>query len=158
MKPRLLRCPRDGSTTATKEHSGAHGPFAIDVCPTCGGVWFDKGEISRVTGEREVEHLIVAYAGGASGLTCPKCGRGMERRPVGPVVVDVCPHCRGIWFDQGELEEVVRGVAGEIPIEGTGLLAGGWGYWAGLTTAAFASPHVLKDMLKPRKSQIPEKW
>ncbi|MFO7639615.1 MAG: zf-TFIIB domain-containing protein [bacterium] len=49
-------------------------------------------------------------------MNCPACenSRLVELR-VGPVAVDVCPACRGAWFDPGELEPVAR--AGELPAE-----------------------------------------
>ena len=46
------------------------------------------------------------------GLVCPKCGTGLSQREVevlGPNVhVDVCPDCKGMWFDDGELRKVLR--------------------------------------------------
>lgn len=32
----------------------------------------------------------------------------MERPLVGGISVDVCRDCRGIWFDQGELQKVTQ--------------------------------------------------
>jgi Zn-finger nucleic acid-binding protein len=51
-------------------------------------------------------------------LRCPCCDRGLvERRPrEGAVRVDVCPICRGIWFDGGELEEVLRAADEELSV------------------------------------------
>ena len=40
-------CPADAATL-TKEI--AHG-IIIDRCPTCRGVWLDKGELERLSGE-----------------------------------------------------------------------------------------------------------
>ena len=40
-------CPRDGATLAKDI---AHGTI-IDRCPTCEGVWLDKGELERLTGD-----------------------------------------------------------------------------------------------------------
>ena len=37
-------------------------------------------------------------------LSCPKCDLAMETRTVGAVVIDHCPQCAGIWFDEGELQ------------------------------------------------------
>lgn len=41
-------CPRDGSELVEVERSGVK----IDACPTCRGVWFDRGELEKVI-ERE---------------------------------------------------------------------------------------------------------
>ncbi len=35
------KCPRDGSTLMPRES----GTVTIDVCPTCEGIWLDKGEL-----------------------------------------------------------------------------------------------------------------
>lgn len=79
----------------------------------------------------------------------------MAKRPVGEVTVDACTSCHGVWFDRDELEGVARSLRGEIPLDGKGLMAGGWGHWEALALAAFASPHMLKTLLEPRKPQVP---
>lgn len=58
-------------------------------------------------------------------------------------------------FDRDELESVARTLAGEQVLDGTGPIGGGYGHWEALTTAAFASPGMLKKVLQPRKSQLP---
>ncbi len=150
-----LICPRDGVGTLLDRQSGRRGEFRADVCPRCGGVWFDKGEITRLTGDREVERLVVDYAAGASEFPCPRCARAMASRPVGDVAVDVCTNCHGVWFDRDELETVARTMAGERVLEGTGPITGGFGHWEALTMAAFASPSMLKKLMEPRRSQLP---
>jgi uncharacterized protein len=37
-------------------------------------------------------------------MKCPKCGTNLMEREFHHVVVDVCPSCKGMWFDRGELE------------------------------------------------------
>jgi Zn-finger nucleic acid-binding protein len=40
-------------------------------------------------------------------LRCPACGHGLVERTVDDLAVDVCDGgCGGIWFDNGEIEEV----------------------------------------------------
>ena len=36
-----LRCPRDGAVMFERAHHGV----AIDVCPDCGGIFLDRGEL-----------------------------------------------------------------------------------------------------------------
>lgn len=38
------RCPRDGSALSQATEKGVH----VDHCPTCGGVWLDKGELEAI--------------------------------------------------------------------------------------------------------------
>ena len=37
-------------------------------------------------------------------MKCPKCGADLNEVRKGQVMIDVCPDCRGIWLDAGELE------------------------------------------------------
>ena len=39
-------------------------------------------------------------------VTCPKCGITMREREKGDVIIDICPQCRGVWLDAGELEKL----------------------------------------------------
>jgi Zn-finger nucleic acid-binding protein len=38
---------------------------------------------------------------------CPVCRSPLREIPRYGVLVDVCPGCRGIWLDRGELEKIV---------------------------------------------------
>jgi uncharacterized protein len=40
-------------------------------------------------------------------LCCPKCGHGMEEEQLFNIHVDICTFCEGIYFDRGELEELL---------------------------------------------------
>ena len=42
-----LLCPTDGTVLRRIERSGVH----VDACPTCRGVWLDRGELDKI-----VEH------------------------------------------------------------------------------------------------------
>jgi Zn-finger nucleic acid-binding protein len=39
-------------------------------------------------------------------LNCPKCQTPMREREKDDLVIDVCPQCRGVWLDAGELEKL----------------------------------------------------
>lgn len=39
-----MRCPTDGETLVMSERSG----IEIDYCPTCRGVWLDRGELDKI--------------------------------------------------------------------------------------------------------------
>ena len=39
-------------------------------------------------------------------LHCPKCGAKLEEAVMKGITVDICPGCRGIWFDAGELDKI----------------------------------------------------
>ncbi|MGR3617534.1 MAG: TFIIB-type zinc ribbon-containing protein [Paracoccaceae bacterium] len=39
-----MKCPIDGSELVIAERSGVE----IDYCPTCRGVWLDRGELDKI--------------------------------------------------------------------------------------------------------------
>ena len=41
-------------------------------------------------------------------LMCPNCNQGMQEVRRNEVVIDVCPTCRGVWLDRGELEKLLH--------------------------------------------------
>ena len=43
-----LLCPTDGTVLRRIERSGVH----VDACPSCRGVWLDRGELDKIV-ERE---------------------------------------------------------------------------------------------------------
>lgn len=89
------------------------GPdVTVDVCPLCEGEFLDKGEIQRLTGDRDLHKLLTEYLGvGAdSELVCPNCGDVMDAEMLEledqMVEVDACIGCHGIWLDDGELAKL----------------------------------------------------
>jgi Zn-finger nucleic acid-binding protein len=40
-------------------------------------------------------------------LMCPHCEEGMQEIKRHEVEIDVCPKCRGVWLDRGELEKLL---------------------------------------------------
>lgn len=42
-----------------------------------------------------------------SGLTCPICKSTLQEQNREGVSIDVCPQCRGVWLDRGELEKLM---------------------------------------------------
>ena len=156
---RTLHCPRDGAWARLESVKGHRGLFQLDVCPKCGGSWFDKGEIAKASGDREVERLIVAFAGGPAGLACPVCEREMATRPVGDATLDVCTRCKGVWVDAGELGTAARMLEGEFSdVSSTTGIGGQLGEFPGATRAAqlsrvafagFATP-TLRYLLNPK--------
>ena len=45
-----MQCPKDQTSLRNREReTGAGDVVVMDVCPTCGGIWLDKGELERLT-------------------------------------------------------------------------------------------------------------
>jgi membrane associated rhomboid family serine protease len=87
----------------------------VDVCPDCGGTWFDDNELNRMlsaTGNGEDQADYIEYLGeelGPTELTCPTCQsslHGYHLLKDYHVKVDICPNCNGTWIEQKELEQV----------------------------------------------------
>ena len=45
-------------------------------------------------------------------MKCPKCGHDLREEAHGPVKIDRCGTCKGVWLDAGELEMLDRGAGG----------------------------------------------
>jgi uncharacterized protein len=48
-----MNCPKDGTALREREREIGAGNtrelVIIDVCPTCGGIWLDRGELEKLT-------------------------------------------------------------------------------------------------------------
>jgi membrane associated rhomboid family serine protease len=82
----------------------------IDHCRRCGGTFFDAGEAPGAFGEGarfDAWHdLWSAHDAKPSVLKCPKDATPMHAHGVptsgAGVMIDVCPHCHGMWLDRDE--------------------------------------------------------
>jgi len=92
----------------------------VDLCPECGGLWLDRGEITRAARlpENELTRLR-AQLQGSSGpppvptenkAPCPACDGQLSEVTLGTVHVDYCSSCHGIFLDRGELEDAIQAV------------------------------------------------
>ena len=51
-----MSCPVDGSTLVMSERSG----IEIDSCPSCRGVWLDRGELDKIIERNEQQQQSAA--------------------------------------------------------------------------------------------------
>jgi Zn-finger nucleic acid-binding protein len=93
----------------------------IEECDGCGGVFIEPAMLDRIVQSRDATtglHLALprrAYEREATVtyIPCPVCDKTMNRQAFGRisgVIVDVC-RSHGVWFDAGELSEVLSFVA-----------------------------------------------
>ena len=40
-------------------------------------------------------------------MNCPVCASGLQPVDRGGIEIDVCPRCRGVWLDRGELDKLI---------------------------------------------------
>lgn len=97
----------------------------LDHCTNCGGVWFDSHELELLLasfGIRDTRAFLGDILGGRQATTlekprkCPVCSQRMRKSNVGDrprVLIDACPKGDGIWFDGGELDELLSEVSRE---------------------------------------------
>ena len=92
----------------------------VDLCPKCGGLWLDRGEITRAAKLPEGElgrlrGLLTGKKGPPPLPTenvahCPACPGNLAEVLLGAVHVDYCNKCHGIFLDRGELQSAVEAV------------------------------------------------
>ena len=70
-----MPCPTDGSQLVMSERSG----IEIDYCPTCRGVWLDRGELDKII-ERSAADSAPAHAPAASAPYPPQHPHGYKKR------------------------------------------------------------------------------
>jgi Zn-finger nucleic acid-binding protein len=90
----------------------------VDYCLACQGIWLDAGELEILFGDEEACEGFLAAGGDASPRAhgekrrrCPACDATMVKALTGgkePVLYDRCHRGHGLWFDRGELQEVLR--------------------------------------------------
>lgn len=88
----------------------------IDYCTNCHGIWLDNGELELLLQDSEEKmQLLNSFSvnknSGEKILKCPICRKKMEKVTCGSgnkVLVDKCIKGHGIWFNEGELEQVVE--------------------------------------------------
>jgi Zn-finger nucleic acid-binding protein len=111
----------------------------IDYCPESGGIWLDAGELEALFEDRDAaDELISSLTKDTTSrekkLRCPICRKKMEKVLVeNKVLIDSCRKGHGLWFDEGELIEV-------LALE----QKGGGGKVIGLLKEMFAS-HISKE-------------
>ena len=89
----------------------------IDCCLSCSGVWLDAGELETLLTMGGLPHgplsdtLKRAADGRRTRRLCPRCPRRLREVKLGPsqnLTLDRCRQGHGLWFDAGEVENLVR--------------------------------------------------
>lgn len=74
----LLMCPNDNASMHTLERSGVQ----FDMCPTCRGVWLDRGELEKIIASATEEGRAEAGPAPAAAPQ-PWGGQGYREPPRG---------------------------------------------------------------------------
>jgi Zn-finger nucleic acid-binding protein len=95
------------------------GEVEVDLCPSCGGLWLDSGELEKLGkgSKDDVEKLRNALVGSekpepASDTTtpCVACDGKLKEMKLGAVTIEFCGACHGIFLDKGELDQAIAAV------------------------------------------------
>jgi Zn-finger nucleic acid-binding protein len=104
----------------------AAGEVTVDVCPSCGGFWFDAGELEQFPDRPSVQRFLGAarHAPGrcrkkghpvprastrcprcdAPPAVCPACASRLATVLTSACPIEVCLGCHGAWLDAHEME------------------------------------------------------
>ena len=101
-----IDCPRCGVALEDERFKRFGPDVIIDVCPSCRGTWYDRGELAKVIDDLSLQTRLIEFpmAGERSPIQCPRCSGDMRLRHEGSVEVDACTSCNGVWLDLGEEE------------------------------------------------------
>ena len=115
-----MNCPID-NTVLIKQI--CESSIEIDACPTCNGIWLDKGELEKLQDIQINDYkdelkqipdyigksLLLAKSRDRKPIACPICQRELERREYGfssQIMIDACVNGHGVWLDRGELQDL----------------------------------------------------
>ncbi len=116
-------CPVCKSDMIVVEHDN----IELDHCTTCQGVWFDSGELELLLESSGLENSLpfldtilnaVEPSSSEKKRKCPICRRKMKKVFIdegGEIQVDTCRNKDGIWFDGGEVNQLLGLLAKKSP-------------------------------------------
>ena len=112
-------CPVCKSDMIDVEHSR----IELDYCTSCQGVWFDAEELELLLERMGIKNHDLALDDiwhspeaetEEKKRKCPICGLKMKKMALGQqpeTLIDACPQRDGLWFDGGEVSQLIRQLA-----------------------------------------------
>ena len=89
----------------------------IDHCLDCGGIWLDAGELESLLDDAaKANQLLRSFQtrpqSAEKPRKCPICAKKMTKIAAGHTapapLIDKCPRNDGLWFDKGELQNILE--------------------------------------------------
>ena len=107
-----MRCPACSNPLIVLELN----EIEIDYCTSCEGIWLDSGELELLLeGSAEKDKLLASFTPDPEHeekhIKCPICKNKMKKVVVDSVhkiTLDECKKKCGLWFDKGELLDVIK--------------------------------------------------
>ena len=100
-----------------------HSNIELDYCVNCHGVWFDSGELELLIESMGLENPDLLFgdifnspeaSSPEKKRRCPLCGQRMKKVIIGQqpqILIDACPQEDGLWFDGGEIGQLIKQLA-----------------------------------------------
>jgi len=119
-------CPTCKSDMIVVEHSR----IELDYCTKCQGVWFDAGELELLLETMtlnepgfSLDNILGSPEAESSEKKrrCPICGQIMKKATLGKqpeVLIDACPQGDGLWFDGGEVDQLISQLSKKPTVRG----------------------------------------
>ncbi len=115
MIQRNMNCPRCNIELTNKTILDFKYFLNIDYCNSCGGIWLEKKELTRL--EKTIEPVFYEIRNLPDEeeqleiLYCPACEdprilQKAQHIRDKHVIIDYCTDCKGIWLDTGEIEAI----------------------------------------------------
>lgn len=87
-----------------------------DYCTNCEGIWLDSGELELFLEDSTAkDELLNSFTKAKKSrekiIRCPICNKKMSKTLVSidkDIVLDECVKGHGLWFDKGEILEVIK--------------------------------------------------
>ena len=114
-------CPTCKNDMIVVEHEN----IELDYCTNCRGVWFDSGELELLlesVGLESPDLFLSEVLNSAEAVSpekkrkCPICRQKMKKTIIGQqpeVLIDVCRQGDGLWFDGGEVGQLMGQMPGK---------------------------------------------
>lgn len=88
----------------------------VDHCFSCGGIWLDQGELDLLLKDPKktsslLDSVKTLEPHHEEKRKCPICRSTMKTKKIEdkkPLRIDLCLKNHGLWFDRGELEEILN--------------------------------------------------
>jgi uncharacterized protein len=108
-----VKCPRDQQETETRVVEDAE----VELCPQCGGMYLDRGELNKVAGETAgdlefstIDQDAFQHDDDSGPIHCPKdpdvLMKKVEFVTGTNIILDFCERCLGFWIDGRELVRI----------------------------------------------------
>jgi len=124
-----MKCLSCGAELNTNLVQAGKRRISYDMCPECGSLWLDAGELDQLAFQVEgsIEFCSQEEAEDVVGpkRNCPRCREVTldKVRFLGcsDIVLDRCGNCGGFWLEGGELELINRELASIMPVKSKGF-------------------------------------